>query len=163
MTAGLPPARCCDAWPRRVGTGEVRFGPDGSLYIADSGNHRVRKVSPDGIISNFAGNGSVPTFSGPVGDGGAAVSALLNAPKGLAFGPDGSLYIADSDNARVRRVAPDGTISTVAGKGPTFVFDRPDDVTTPGSVGDALFSQCRRCVARRHSDRRRQPRLYSLL
>jgi uncharacterized protein (TIGR03437 family) len=82
----------------------------GNLYIADAQGHRVRQVSPSGIILTIAGTGR-PGFSG---DGGLAAAAQLNSPYGLAFDNHGNLYIADLGNARVRRVAPDGTITTVA-------------------------------------------------
>jgi uncharacterized protein (TIGR03437 family) len=82
----------------------------GNLYIAEAQGHRVRRVSPAGLISTVAGTGQ-PGFSG---DGGPAAAAQLNAPYGLAFDNRGNLYIADLGNARVRRVAPDGAIATVA-------------------------------------------------
>jgi sugar lactone lactonase YvrE len=91
----------------------VALGPDGSLYIADPGNERVRRVGPDGVIRTVAGNGT----GGFSGDGGPATQAQLHGPAGIAVGPDGSLYIADKGNQRVRRVGPDGVISTVAGSG----------------------------------------------
>ena len=81
---------------------DIALGPDGGLYIANRINYRVRWVGPDGIISTVAGNG---TF-GLSGDGGLAIRAQLDEPIGLALGPDGSLYIADWFNQRVRRVAP---------------------------------------------------------
>jgi uncharacterized repeat protein (TIGR01451 family) len=91
-------------------------GPDGltvdaagNLYIAEYANNSVRKVAPNGVISTFAGNGTL----GYSGDGGAATSAQLNAPHGMAASPGGSLYIADSNNSVVRVVASNGTISTV--------------------------------------------------
>jgi RHS repeat-associated protein len=89
----------------------LAVGPDGSLYIADSGNSQVRRVGPDGLLTIFAGTG---TF-GSGGDGGPAIKASLEHPTGLALGPDGSLYIADSSDSRVRRVGPDGTITAFAG------------------------------------------------
>jgi RHS repeat-associated protein len=91
----------------------VTVGADGSLFIAEYFNNRVRRVGPDGIITTFAGNG-VAGFSG---DGGPAVAAALNGPTIVPVGPDGSLFIADSYNNRVRRVGPDGIITTVAGNG----------------------------------------------
>jgi RHS repeat-associated protein len=86
---------------------------DGALYIADTANNRIRQVSIDGTISTYAGNGE----SGYGGDGGDAVSATLNRPNGLSFGPDDSLFIADSSNHRIRKIDRQGIISTVAGNG----------------------------------------------
>ncbi|MFF7380884.1 RICIN domain-containing protein [Streptomyces massasporeus] len=85
----------------------------GTLYICEYGGHRVRKVTTDGKISTYAGNGS----PGALGDGGPAVSAQLRHPVGLAVDGAGNLYIADYYNHRIRKVTSDGTISTVAGKG----------------------------------------------
>jgi len=91
----------------------IALAPDGSLYISDNRNHRIRRVAVDGIVTTVAGTG----VQGYAGDGGAAVQAQLRFPTGLAFAPDGSLYIADASNHRVRRVGPDGIITTVAGRG----------------------------------------------
>jgi hypothetical protein len=85
----------------------------GNLYVSDTGNHRIRKVSPAGVITTIAGTGS----GGFSGDGGPATSAQLFSPQGLALDGRGNLYVADTGNNRVRRIAPDGTISTVAGNG----------------------------------------------
>ncbi len=85
----------------------------GNLYIADADNHRVRKVAPDGTISTVAGTGA----AGFSGDGGPAASARLNLPVAVAVDSTGTLYLSDYRNHRVRKVAPDGTISTVAGTG----------------------------------------------
>jgi trimeric autotransporter adhesin len=85
----------------------------GNLYIADTGNERTRKVSPEGIISTVAGNG----VFGYSGDGGPATNAQLYWPEGVAVDGGGSLYIADSRNSRVRKVSPEGIISTVVGGG----------------------------------------------
>ncbi|MCX6631897.1 MAG: SMP-30/gluconolactonase/LRE family protein, partial [Candidatus Solibacter sp.] len=84
----------------------------GSLYIADTQNHRVRKVT-GGTISTVAGSGT----AGFAGDGGAAGSAQLNAPFGVAVDAAGNLYIAEFGNNRVRKVAANGNISTLAGNG----------------------------------------------
>ncbi|HEV2722686.1 MAG TPA: IPT/TIG domain-containing protein, partial [Thermoanaerobaculia bacterium] len=96
---------------------DVAVAPDGSVYIQDSTNQRVRRVSPDGIIRTVAGNGSrgQDAGSGPNGDGGPAVVATLGQMNGIGLGPDGSLYIAEL--FRIRRVGPDGIITTVAGNG----------------------------------------------
>ena len=73
--------------------------PTGGFYIADTGNHRVRRVGPEGIISTVAGNGSA--------------GSILNGPTALALAADGTLYIADTENNRVRRLLPDGTVNTI--------------------------------------------------
>ncbi|MFF5157882.1 RICIN domain-containing protein [Streptomyces sp. NPDC000348] len=85
----------------------------GTLYFSDLNNHRVRKITTDGRISTVAGTG-VAGFSG---DNGPAVSAQLNWPREVAVDRAGTLYIADGNNHRVRKVTADGTISTVAGTG----------------------------------------------
>src|SRR5437870_5123329 len=85
----------------------------GNVYIADPSNHRVRRVNSSGVIQTVAGTG-YPGFSG---DGGPAAQARLNAPYGVATDSAGNLYIADLGNNRVRKVSPDGGISTVAGAG----------------------------------------------
>lgn len=85
----------------------------GNLYFADDLSHVVRKVATDGTITTVAGTGT----RGFAGDGGAATAAQLNAPRGIAIADDGTLFIGDSFNGRVRKVAPDGTISTIAGFG----------------------------------------------
>ena len=89
----------------------VALSPDGSLYIADTGNSRIRRVGPDNIITTVAGTGEF----GFSGDGGPATAASLGYPSGVAVTPDGSLYIADTTWSRIRRVGPDGIITTVAG------------------------------------------------
>jgi hypothetical protein len=85
----------------------------GNLYLSDTDNHRVRKVSAGGVISTLVGTG----FAGFSGDGGPAAGAQLNLPYGLAVDLAGCVYIADLGNQRVRRVGPDGTITTIAGTG----------------------------------------------
>lgn len=93
----------------------------GNLYIADTGNNAVRKLNlATGIIATVAGNGT----AGYGGDGGSATSAMLNSPQGIALGGDGSLFIADFTNNRIRKVDAAGSISTVAGSGaPGFAGD----------------------------------------
>ncbi len=82
----------------------------GNIYIADGGNHRVRKIS-GGTISTFAGTGT----AGYSGDGKAATAAELNNPVGLALDPSGNLYIADAANSVIREVTTNGNITTFAG------------------------------------------------
>jgi len=90
----------------------------GNVYIADHFNNRIRKVNASGIITTVAGTGK----AGFSGDGGAATSAELNTPYGLAFDATGNLYISDAGNDRIRKVDLSGTITTVAGGGPGGSF-----------------------------------------
>jgi uncharacterized protein (TIGR03437 family) len=108
----------------------LAFGSDGSLYVSEFSANRVSRVNADGTTKPVAGNGT----GGFSGDGGPATAASLNGPAGIVFDIAGSLYIADSGNARVRKVTPDGSISTVAGEGSTggaatLPFSEPTGVT----------------------------------
>jgi uncharacterized protein (TIGR03437 family) len=94
----------------------------GNLYLADTANNRVRRISPDGTIVTVAGNGN----AGFAGDGRSATAALLNHPMGLALDTDGTLYIADTGNNRVRQVSPAGDIGTWAGNGNAAYFGDGD-------------------------------------
>ncbi len=96
---------------------DVTVDAGGSLYIADTGNQVVRKVS-NGTISTYAGNGT----GGFGGDGGGARGASFNGPEGVAVDAAGNLYIADTFNGRIRRVGADGTMATVAGVGSTGLY-----------------------------------------
>src|ERR1019366_5844726 len=92
----------------------VAFDGDHTLYISDTGNNVIRKVNlSTGIITTVAGTGT----AGFSGDGGPAISGQLNYPWGITLGGDGSLYIAELSNNRVRKVSPTGVISTVVGTG----------------------------------------------
>jgi sugar lactone lactonase YvrE len=91
----------------------VAVDASGNLLIADSGNNRVRMVTPAGTISTFAGTGQ----AGFAGDGGPATAAQLNAPNAPVVDNAGRIFFTDLGNHRVRMVGPDGTIHTVAGGG----------------------------------------------
>ncbi len=95
----------------------VAVDGSGNLFIADTNNHRIRKVDAEGTITTVAGT-SGQGFSG---DSGPATAAQLNGPNGVAVDGFGNLYIADTNNHRIRKVGADGTITTVAGTG-TAVF-----------------------------------------
>lgn len=105
---GGPAAAAALAGPRGLA-----FDAAGNLYFCDAGNRRIRKITPAGVISTVAGNSS----SGFSGNGGPALSASLSFPVGLAVDRTGNLYIADQTGQRVRKVAPDGIITTAAGNG----------------------------------------------
>ncbi len=92
----------------------------GRLLIADTGNHRIRRIEPDGRVSVVAGTGE----PGSGGDGLAAIAAQLNRPSALVVDSSGSIFVADSGNFRIRKIDPDGVITTFAGG------------TQPGVAGD---------------------------
>ena len=102
---------------------DVDLGPDGSLYITDYGNNRVRKVDPSGTITTVAG-GADP-YASNAGDNGPAAGASLRQPKSTAVAPDGTLFIAERGPGRVRRVGPDGVITTYAGGGTQIADNIP--------------------------------------
>jgi sugar lactone lactonase YvrE len=160
---------------------DLAFDAEGNLFIADTYNHRIRRIDRQGAIATVAGTGKAPytgysdpapkdslnnpqgiaidragniliadtynrvvrrlerngtlaivagSVGGLSGDGGPATAAQLNLPMAVTFGPDGSFYVADSANSRVRRVAPDGKIQTVAG------FGQGEGIGGAGFVGD---------------------------
>jgi len=92
---------------------DVTVSPAGDLYIADRGNHRIRRVDPSGVISTFAGTGQ----AGFSGDGGPATLARLSSPAGVAIDALLNVIIADTGGRTVRRVTADGWISRLAGSG----------------------------------------------
>ena len=89
----------------------------GNLYISDDFDHRIRKVSSNGIISTISGTGQL----GFMGDGGSATNAQFEFPEGLCLDAAGNLYITDKGNDRIRMISPDGKIKTVAGAGLVIV------------------------------------------
>jgi uncharacterized protein (TIGR03437 family) len=113
------------SYPRGVAVDDA-----GNLFIADTNNNRVRKVSTDGTITTVAGNGT----AGFSGDGGLATSAQLNSPIAVTVDDDGNLFILDIANGRVRKVSPNGMISTVAGNG-TAGFSGDGGLATSAALG----------------------------
>jgi uncharacterized protein (TIGR03437 family) len=126
----------------------------GALYVADRANHRVRRISPDGMVVSVAGNGQ----AGSAGDGGQAIAARLSYPNSVAVDRNGNLYIADSGNHRVRMVDPGGTIRTVAGTGEAgfngdgvatrAMLDTPSGLAIDGN-GNVLIADTGNHIVRR--------------
>ncbi|MQA81101.1 MAG: hypothetical protein GEV10_21895 [Streptosporangiales bacterium] len=127
-------ARFSDEYDGLYGVTDLTVGADGTLYVADAGNHRVRAIDPDtGTIETVAGSGGTGPRGSFSGDGGPARKARLSYPRDVAVGQDGTLYIADSLNYRIRAVdKKSGRIETIAGvrhpgdEGSGF-FPKPDD------------------------------------
>ena len=115
---------------------DLAAGP-GGVYVADTGNERIRLISNGGMISTFAGNGE----RGFSGDGEAATAAMLNRPSTLALNSSNELFIGDNDNHRIRRIGPKGLITTVAGTG-EIAFS-PDGIPAQqaslGDIGSIAF------------------------
>ena len=113
----------------------IALDTQGNLYVADTGNHAIRKISTQGLVSTLAGNGS-PGFA----DGNGA-QVRFNGPMGVAVGADGRVYVADTWNDRIRVIATDGTVTTLAGgaqpgwedgPGAQARFDTPTDLKFDG-------------------------------
>ncbi|MFN0083776.1 MAG: SMP-30/gluconolactonase/LRE family protein [Blastocatellia bacterium] len=91
----------------------ITMADNGMLYVTDTKNHRVRKITSAGIITTIAGNGE----AGYSGDGRPAVRASLNQPEGIAVDARGNVFVGDFNNHAIRKISPEGTITTVAGNG----------------------------------------------
>lgn len=93
-------------WPT-----DMAVAPDWTVYVADFGNNLIRRIGSDGQITTLAGDGTAGYADGQ------GTAARFNGPNGLSLGPDGNIYVADAGNARIRRVTPGGSVTTVAGSG----------------------------------------------
>jgi len=91
----------------------IAIDADDNIYIADTGNHVIRMIDNEGMIFTIAGNGQ----AGYDGDGGPAAAASFNNPSDVAIGPNGIIYVADTQNHAIRRIWPSGIVDTVAGDG----------------------------------------------
>jgi sugar lactone lactonase YvrE len=89
----------------------VAIDISGNVIVADMGNHRIRKVTPGGVVSTLAGSGTGSFFDG------AGIDASFNNPRGVAIDLNGNILVADWDNSRIRRILPGGAVSTLAGNG----------------------------------------------
>ncbi len=98
----------------------VAVGWDNAVYVADAGNHRIRRIAPDGTVSTVAGTG-VAGFQN-----GAGGQAQFNNPRGIAADTAGNIYVADTGNSAVRRIDASGNVATVAGNGTAGANDSPD-------------------------------------
>jgi RHS repeat-associated protein len=96
-----------------VSAEDVAVGPDGTVYFLNS--FRIHQIGADGILRRVAGTGN-GSFT-PIGDGGPATQGALTFPEELVLGPEGSIYVADSSASRIRRITPDGIITTIVGNG----------------------------------------------
>jgi sugar lactone lactonase YvrE len=106
----------------------VAVDQDNNVYVADTGNNRLRKIAPDGTVTTVAGSGVAGYVNGP------AQAAQFSGPAGVTVRTDGTLYIADTGNGAIRRVDTQGIVSTVGDRG---VLMTPDQLTT--DTGGTIF------------------------
>jgi len=97
----------------------IALDRDGNLVVADTGNHAIRKVTPQGVVTTLAGSGA-PGYAD-----GAGRQAQFNGPVGVAVDKAGNVFVADTYNDRIRKIAPDGAVTTVAGSGAPGMQDGP--------------------------------------
>ncbi|NIP92792.1 MAG: hypothetical protein GWO24_04730, partial [Akkermansiaceae bacterium] len=103
----------------------------GNVFVADTFNHRIRKIDPDGVVSTFAGTGAAGTTDGN------RLTARFSSPVGVAIDSSGNLFVADRDNHRIRRVGTDDNVTTIAGSSAGFidgVGPDPDATADPGAA-----------------------------
>jgi hypothetical protein len=128
-----------DGGPADKATLNAPFGaavaPDGTLYVADTGNHKVRAVAPDGTIRTVAGSGQASAAPGQVPAGAKATDIALAGPADLAVGADGTLYIADATAVRVYALAKDGTVKLTVSAQSTASLSPPMGTPTGLAVG----------------------------
>ena len=113
---------------------------NGNLYVADTANNRIRKITPAGEVSTIAGDGTAGYLDG------SAAQARFNGPIGVAVDSRGNVFVADTYNDRIRLISPDGNVSTLAGAGTpghtdgdrnTSLFDTPCGIIAANEIGRA--------------------------
>jgi sugar lactone lactonase YvrE len=137
----------------------VVLDPTGNVYIADKGNHRVRKITPAGVVTTLAGSDTQTVADGPI------ATATFSSPSGIARDAAGNLYVADNstefvNNNRIRKITPAGVVSTLAGSdvagsadgtGAAASFNNPIGVAADGAgtvyVTDEIGNSIRRVTA----------------
>jgi sugar lactone lactonase YvrE len=115
-------------WPQGIAV-----DAQGTVYVADTNNGRIRTITPAGVVSTWAGAAGFGLQDGPV------ATARFLSPQGLALDQQGTLYIADTYNNRIRKITPQGVVSTVAGSGPSAIFPPENFADGPGSAAKFYF------------------------
>lgn len=113
LAGGSAPAGSVDgpaATARFRAPSAIAQDPAGNFYVSDTGNHTIRKISTSGEVTTLAGAAGMAGFADASGS-----TARFSSPMGIAFGPDGDVYVADTDNHRIRRITASGAVTTYAG------------------------------------------------
>ena len=130
---------------------DVAIGPLGNIYVADTGNNRVRKITPDGVVTTFAGSGVAGSTNGT------GTAASFNAPTSIAIDASGSLYVADTSNNRIRKIEQSAVVTTFAGSGVAGSANGTGTAATfNGPSGIAIDKEGTVYVADRNSHRIRK-------
>ena len=111
---------------------EIAIDSANNMYVADTGNHRIRMITPAGVVTTIAGNGEAKWADG------VGIQASFNSPAGITLDPQGNIYVADTNNDRIRRIAPDRTVTTLAGYFNGYV----DDVGTSARLNRPFSITC---------------------
>ncbi len=119
----------------------IAIDASGNIIVADGNNHRIRKISPEGIVSTIAGGGRIGVLGGDFADG-ASATARFSSPRNVAIDASGNIIVADGNNRRIRSISPEGIVSTIAGSGSrdfadgasaTAKFDFPSGIAIDAS------------------------------
>lgn len=136
------------------GTFGMAVDPDGNVYVAEYNNHKIRKITPAGVVTTLAGSGTAGSADGP------GTAAQFNHPGGIAVDASGNVYVADTANNMVRKIMSNGVVTTLAGStqfgstdgvGPVAQFNAPNGVTVDASgnvyVADSLNHMIRKITS----------------
>lgn len=113
----------------------IAFDPENNLLVAESAGHVIRRITPSGVVTTIAGTAGTRGYTN-----GQGIAAVFNTPRGLTVAPDGTIFVSDSNNQRIRKIAIDGTVTAYAGTGSSSVVDGPNTVGTINEPRDLALA-----------------------